>query len=121
MSGQELLSNDEEEFKPKGRRAAEIAEKIKKGRQRRQKLTGDKGAQSFLAKQLKSLAIVTSNSLNQLLDMTIFQINELFHTYVAWEEFDLEIKNRLAGAKIEGKTVHWMQKERKTEASGDTI
>lgn len=42
--------------------------------------------------------------------MTLFQLNTVLQTYLAWEAYDLDVRSRLAGAKNDKELVHWMMK-----------
>lgn len=112
IGGESLLVPAEEQFRPKNKRAAEIAEKMKKARKRlaaqNPKPKNNKG---FLSKYVRGVATVTANSLEQVNNMTILQLNNLMHQYFAWESYDLEVRSRLAGAKGDDKLVHWTSRE----------
>lgn len=105
-----------DEFKPVSSRAAEIAEKMKKGRAKlaAAKQAGEqKKSNDFIAKYVRAAAVVTANSLKEVTEMTLYQLMQVVEGYLNWEDYDLEIKNRLAGAKGEGKLEHWMMREPK--------
>ncbi len=109
VGGSSLLSSNEEEFKPGNKRAAEIAEKMKKARARvaAQKAAENK-SDGFLAKYMRSVASVTSHAIGDVTQMTLMQMNDILQTYLAWESYDLEVRSRLAGAKNDDKLEHWM-------------
>lgn len=108
VGGASLLTPASEEFKPKNRRAAEIAEKMKKARKRLAALQPQAKSQGFLAKYVRAVAVATANSLEEVNNMTLLQLNTIMQTYLAWEAYDLEIKSRLAGAKGDNKLEHWI-------------
>lgn len=123
IGGASLIQPPEEQFNPKNKRAAEIAEKMKKARKR---LAAVKAAESgvsansgFLARYIRAVAVATSNSLEEVNSMTLLQLNEIMQTYLAWEAYDLEVKSRLAGAKGDKELVHWMM--RGTGQDNDSI
>lgn len=110
VGGASLLVPAEEQFKPLNKRAAEIAEKMKKARKRLAAQQPKPKSQGFLGRYARAVATVTANSLEEVNDMTLLQLNELMQTYLAWEAYDLEIKSRLAGAKGDDKLVHWIMR-----------
>lgn len=126
VGGASILQPQEETFNPKNRRAAEIAEKMKKARSRLAKVkTAESGipqeAEGFLARYVRAVATVTANSLEQVSNMTLHQLTTVMQTYLAWEAYDLEIKSRLAGAKSDKQLVHWMMQSDKQDDNIGTI
>lgn len=119
VGGASLLVPNEEQFKPLNKRAAEIAEKMKKARKRLSDQQPKAKSQGFLSRYVKAVATVTANSLEEVNNMTILQLNELMQMYLAWEAYDLEIRSRLAGAKGDDKLVHWIMRGNAQE--NDTI
>ena len=117
LGGADLLSPQEEQFNPKNKRAAEIAEKMKKARKRLAQVkalengTAGKTNNGFLARYIRAIAIATSNSLEDVCNMTLLQLNTLMQTYLAYEAYDLDVRSRLAGAKSDKELVHWMMKD----------
>lgn len=111
VGGASLLSGSKEEFNPANRLAAEIAEKMKKARARLAALQPQAKSKGFLARYIRAVAIATANSLSDVTEMTILQLNSLMQTYLAWEAYDLDVKSRLAGAKNDNKLVHWMMRD----------
>lgn len=117
LGGADLLSPQEEQFNPKNKRAAEIAEKMKKARKRLAAVkalengTAGKTNNGFLARYIRAIAIATSNSLEDVCNMTLLQLNTLMQTYLAYEAYDLDVRSRLAGAKSDKELVHWMMKD----------
>lgn len=103
-----LQTSKEPEFKPANKLAAEIAAKMQKGRQRIAAMQPQAKSEGFLAKYIRAVAIATSNSLAEINNMTMLQLNALMQTYINYEAYDLEIRSRLAGAKDEGKITHWI-------------
>lgn len=110
VGGKSLLVPAEEEFKPKNKKAAEIAEKMKKARKRLAAQQPKAKSDGFMARYIKTVAVATSNSLEEVNNMTLLQLNEVMQTYLAWEAYDLEVKSRLAGAKGDDKLVHWVMR-----------
>jgi hypothetical protein len=115
VGGASLLTPAEEQFKPKNKRAAEIAEKMKKARKRLAAQKPQAKTQGFLTKYIRAVATVTANSLDEVNSMTLLQLNALMQAYLAWESYDLEVKSRLAGAKNDDKLEHWVTKSHEKE------
>lgn len=118
IGGSFLLTTQEEKFNVKSRRAAEIAEKMKKARKRREQIkAAEQGVnlkeskKGFLSRFIKIVATKTANSLSQVNDMTLYQLNSLMKSYLAWEAYDLDIRSRLAGAKNDKDLIHWSMAE----------
>lgn len=115
LGGKELLVPTEEAFNPKNKRAAEIAEKMKKARKRLAKVKAaenggidpDAAKKGFLSRYIRTVALGTQNSLEQVNNMTILQLNELMQMFLAKEEYDLDVRSRLAGAKSDKELIHW--------------
>ena len=107
-----LQSGDKkEDFNPKGDLAREIAEKIKKGREKVAALKGEteKEQASFLSKYISSLAIGTkTNTLKDLFDLTLFQFYNQLERFSLYEQYTMGIKSALAGAS-NVEHVDWMQ------------
>ena len=117
IGGSKLLTPVEEKFKPKNKKAAEIAEKMKKARKRLAKVkaaqngTADQENKGFLARYIRVAAIASPNSMSEINNLTLLQLNDIVQTYLAKEAYDLEIKSRLAGAKGDKELVHWMMRD----------
>ncbi|NLV87715.1 MAG: hypothetical protein GX025_10955 [Clostridiales bacterium] len=119
VGGVSLLNTSEEEFKPGNKRAAEIAEKMRKARARKAAMQPRPKSKGFLSRYVRAVAVATSNSIKDACDMTLLQLNEIVQSYLAWEAYDLEIRSRLAGAPDGGKIEHWMM--RSLERENDSI
>lgn len=81
----------EEEFHPANDRAAEIAEKLRKGRQKRnelkQKQEGE-GASSLFATQISSLEVGLGMDVNSMFQLTPFQLFDCYSRYIAKIAYD---------------------------------
>lgn len=124
IGGASLLQPQEEVFNPKNRRAAEIAEKMKKARARLAKVKAAESgvsqtdAEGFLARYVRAVAVATANSLDDVTNMTLLQLNTVMQTYLAWEAYDLDVRSRLAGAKSDKQLVHWTVSEKQDDGVG---
>lgn len=100
--------NEEEDFNPSDELAAQIAEKIKKGRAKLAELKGE-NAGNALAKYLSVLSIATGLSLNECKGYTIYQLYDALERYSLYTNWDIDIRSRLAGADAKGKPPDWMK------------
>lgn len=118
VGGKSLLNDTDSnnEFNTKSKAASRIAEKMKKARERLAKVKAQEAGSAqpengkgFLYKYIKVVATKTANSLDQVTDMTLYQINTLMKAYLAWEAYDIDVRSRLSmfssGNKKE--LVHW--------------
>lgn len=118
VGGYFLISgaNKGEQFNPANERAAKIAEKMKKAREKLAKVKANETgiaagqANNFLTTMIAAVATMTANSLEQVNQMTLYQLNMIFKTYLNWEAYDQEVRLRLAGGgSKDDKIVHWTQ------------
>lgn len=108
----------EDEFKPANSRAAEIAEKIKRGKKKLAEQQGSQGNISLIYNYVKGIAISTANSLEEVLNMTLYQLYTLMTAALDKEQYEQEISARLAGASSDSKLVHWLFKPAKDREKG---
>lgn len=95
-------------FNPKGKKAAEIAAKLMKARQKVNQNSGNTG--SVLTRYTSILTIgLSSMSLNDCLNLTVFQLYDLIERYGLYVSWDLDIRSRLAGGKPDDKPDDWMK------------
>lgn len=102
--------NMKEEFNPQGDRAREIAEKIKRGRERAARLKGEKRQQSnFLSKYISGLGIGTNTlNIHNVLDLTLYQLLNQLERYGLYTQYNISIQAKMAGA--EGvEDVDWLK------------
>ena len=99
----------QDSFNPADEAARKIAEKLMRGRQRVAEQKGETDV-SVLSQYLSILAIgIPSMSLQNLMDLTIYQLYDLIERYNLYVNWDIDIKSRLAGAKPENKPDNWMK------------
>lgn len=97
-------------FNPKGQKAAEIAAKLMKGRQRAAQNRGEGSSDGVLARYVSILTIgLNSMSLSECLNLTVYQLYDLIERYGLYISWDLDIKSRLAGGKPDSKPDDWMK------------
>lgn len=102
-------NNQEQGFNPANEAAKRIAEKLMRGRQRVAELNGQANA-SIFSQYLSTLTVgLSSMSLQELMDLTMFQLFDLIERYQLYISWDIDIKSRLAGAKPDDKPDNWMK------------
>ena len=103
------VGGENSNFNPRNKKAAEIAAKILKGRAR---AAADKGysADGVLGRYVSILTVgLRSMSLNDCLDLTVYQLYDLIERYSLYIGWDLDIRSRLAGGKPDSKPDDWMK------------
>ena len=104
-----LGSAGQESFNPANEKAKEIADKLMRARARVAAQKGD-GVGSIFTQYLSILSVgLGSMSLQELLNLTIFQLYDLVERFMLYMNWDLDIRSRLAGGKAEGKPDNWMK------------
>lgn len=102
-------NNQQAGFNPANEKAREIAEKLMRGRQRVAELNGSANA-SIFSQYLSILTIgLSSMSLQELMDLTMFQLYDLVERYQLYISWDIDIRSRLAGAKPDDRPENWMK------------
>ena len=100
---------DQTSFNPADEKAKEIAEKLMRGRQR---VAAQKG-QSSVSIFTQYLSILTiglnSMSLNDIMNLTMFQLYDLIERYMLFVNWDMDVRCRLAGGKPESHPDNWMK------------
>lgn len=101
--------SDQGGFNPADDKAAEIARKIMRGRQIVAEQKGETNT-SIFSQYLSTLTVgLHSMSLQDLMDLTMFQLYDLVERYMLYINWDMDIRSRLAGAKPESKPDNWMK------------
>ena len=102
-------SMDQQAFNPANDKAREIAQKLMRGRER---IAAEHGSSntSIFSQYLSVLTVgLNSMSIQDMADLTIYQLYDLverFNLYLAW---DLDIRSRLAGGKPDKHPDNWMK------------
>ena len=100
---------DQQNFNPANAKAREIAEKLMRGRQR---VAAQKGEEhtSIFSQYLSILTVgLHSMSLQDTMDLTMFQLYDLVERYMLYINWDMDIQSRLAGAKPDSTPDNWMK------------
>lgn len=96
-------------FNPANDAAKKIAEKLMRGRQKVAEQKGESDT-SIFTQYLSILTIgLNSMSIQDLMNLTIFQMYDLIERYSLYIDWDLDVRSRLAGAKPDGKPENWMK------------
>ena len=99
---------NQQAFNPGDEKAREIAQKLQRGRDRIAAESGEKNA-NVLSQYLSILSIGLHQPLNELIRLTLYQLYDLIERYHLWISWDLDIRTRLAGGKIDSKPDNWMK------------
>jgi hypothetical protein len=78
----------------------------------RQRIAAEKNASgnSILSQYLSTLTVgLSSMSLHDLLNLTIYQLYDLIERYMLYVNWDLDVRTRLAGGKPDSKPDNWMK------------
>lgn len=96
-------------FNPANDTAKKIADKLMRGRQRVAELNGSANV-SIFSQYLSMLTVgLDSMSLQDLMDLTMFQLFDLVERYQLYINWDIDIRSKLAGGKPDGKPENWMK------------
>ena len=100
---------DQQSFNPANAKAREIAEKLMRGRQRVAAQKGENNT-SIFSQYLSILTIgVGSMSLEEITNLTMYQLYDLVERYMLYVNWDMDVRCRLAGGKPEGQPDNWMK------------
>ena len=96
-------------FNPADAKAREIAEKLMRGRQRVAEQKGESNS-SIFSQYLSTLTVgLGSMSLQDCMDLTMYQLYDLIERYMLYVNWDMDIRSRLAGGKPETQPDNWMK------------
>lgn len=100
---------DQQNFNPANAEAKKIADKLMRGRQRVAAQKGESNT-SLFTQYLSTLTIgLHSMSLQDAMDLTMFQLYDLVERYMLYLNWDMDIRSRLAGAKPDSQPENWMK------------
>ena len=100
---------DQQAFNPADAKAREIAEKLMRGRQRVAAQKGQSNT-SIFSQYLSMLTVgLNSMTLQDVMDLTIFQLYDLVERYMLYINWDMDIRCRLAGGKPDNQPDNWMK------------
>ena len=100
---------DQQNFNPANSKAREIAEKLMRGRQRVAAQKGQSNT-SIFSQYLSILTVgLESMSLQDLSELTMYQLYDLVERYMLYVNWDMDVRCRLAGGKPESQPDNWMK------------
>ena len=100
---------DQQAFNPANDKAREIAEKLMRGRQRVAAQQGGENSSVF-SRYLSMLTVgLSSMSLLDLINTTMFQLYDLVERYILFLNWDIDVRTRLAGGKPDSQPENWMK------------
>ena len=102
-------SMDQQSFNPADEKAREIAEKIMRGRERIAAQNGSSNS-SIFSQYLSVLTVgLNSMSIQDMADLTIYQLYDLVERYNLYLAGDIDVRSRLAGGKPDKHPDNWMK------------
>lgn len=105
-----LKGSGQEKFNPANEKAAEIARKLMKGRQRVSEMKANENSGSMFAQYLSTLTVgIGSMSLKDCMELTMYQLYDLVERYSLYINWDIDIRSRMAGAKGDKPLDNWMK------------
>lgn len=106
-----LKNSDASTFNPGSKAAKKIAEKLMRARQRVAEEKAANGeSDSAFAQYVSVLTVgLGSMSLEQCLNLTIFQLQDLMERYGLYIGWDVDLRARMAGAKVDKPMDNWMK------------
>ena len=100
---------DQQAFNPADAKAREIAEKLMRGRQRVAAQKGQSNV-SIFSQYLSTITVgLGSMSLQNAMDLTMFQLYDLVERYMLYINWDMDVRCRLAGGKPDSQPDNWMK------------
>ena len=94
-----LNHKENKEYNPSGDLAKKIADKIKKGRQKKAKLEPKKHQKiSFFSRYISILAAAKNKSINEIMGYTIYQLMDEFSRFMLYKNNQDWIRFKIAGA-----------------------
>ena len=106
-----LRNTDQASFNPGNEAAKAIADKLMRARERVAKQKQSEGGNGSAFSQYVSILTVglQSMSLQDNLNLTMYQLYDLVERYMLYVNWDIDLKSRLAGGKPDSKPDNWMK------------
>ena len=102
-------SMDQQAFNPANEKAREIAQKLMRGRERIAAQNGSSNTSVF-SQYLSVLTVgLNSMSIQDMADLTIYQLYDLVERYNLYLAWDIDVRSRLAGGKPDKHPDNWMK------------
>ena len=105
------IKKDKDDYNPQKGKAEEIAAKLKRGRERiAAERAAKNGDNDLFTQYISVLTIgVHSMSLQEVMNLTMFQLYDLVERYALYNAWDIDVRARMAGAKIDKEPDDWMK------------
>ena len=104
-----LKESGQDAFNPANEEARKIAEKLMRGRQRVAAQKAKENGDSAFTRYLSILVIALHIELQKLLELTMYQLYDLVERYMLHLNWDLDVRQRLAGGKPDQEAEDWMK------------
>lgn len=107
-----LEGTDKVSYNPSNAKAAEIAKKLQRGREKvaAQKAKENGGSGSMLSQYLSVLTVgLGSMSLNDLMNLTLYQLQDLIKRYSLYLSWDIDLRARVFGGGSDTPVEDWMK------------
>ena len=106
-----LQQSGQQAFNPGNDKAKEIAQKLQRARERVAAQKAKEGGSGSMFSQYLSILTVGlhSMSLEDLINLTMYQLYDLMERYQLYMNWDLDVRTRLAGGKPESQPDNWMK------------
>lgn len=105
-----LKHSGQQNFNPGNEAARKIAEKLMRARERVAKQKDGGADASVLSQYLSILTVgLSSMSLQDCLDLTLYQLYDLVERYTLYVNWDIDLRSRLAGGKPDSQPDNWMK------------
>ena len=105
-----IKKSDADTFNPANKKAAEIAKKLMKGRQRVAQQKAHENGGSVFGRYLSVLTVgLGSMRLQDCYELTMYQLYDLMERYTLYINWDIDIRSRMAGAKGDKPIEDWMK------------
>lgn len=101
--------NADQEYNPAGKKARELAEKMKKGRQKAAAAKGEAQKVSLLSRYVSILSVGENKGFDTLLDYTVYQLFDEFNRFELKQKYDIYVQAKMAGAKDLEEVDNWMK------------
>lgn len=99
----------DQEYNPAGKKARELAEKMKKGRQKAAAAKGETQKVSLLSRYVSILSVGENKGFDTLLDYTVYQLFDEFNRFELKQKYDIYVQAKMAGAKDLEEVDNWMK------------
>lgn len=97
-------------YNPANDAAKKIADKLMAGRRKVAEINSKKQGGSILARYISILTVgIGSMSLEDNLSLTIYQLFDLVERYTSWLDWDIDLRQRLAGGTPKNEAENWMR------------